>query len=148
MRQHAERDKRAQAAAVEKLQAALDAAARDAEGRAAEEGARREREAAEWEVRLQAQRDEMVSAGGCVYSHRPIHYIAQQLSGDDTHSLTQPPTAPRSTCRLQEEASRQQEASRLAFITEVEEWSQGEIEAVQAAAATRVEAAENEACTL
>lgn len=50
--------------------------------------------------------------------------------------------------RLQEEDARQQEAARLAFIAEVEEWSQGEMEAVAADAEARVAGARREAAAL
>lgn len=46
---------------------------------------------------------------------------------------------------VQEDALRDLEASRLAFVAQVEEWSQGEVEAIQAVADERIAAARADA---
>jgi hypothetical protein len=61
MRGHAEKERRALQLQVEKLQAAADAGARAAEARAAEWENQRSREAAEWEARVEAEREARVS---------------------------------------------------------------------------------------
>lgn len=81
----------------------------------------------------------------CITTGAPLRHLAKDtvviksLHNSNMHSLMQPLHVRVTPDALQDAEKQQLQEQQAAFMSEVEEWSQGEVEAIQAAAAARLD---------